>query len=460
MSSVRIRLLQTESFRHAALYAAIFAGAMALLIAIVYFILDHSFKANLFREINDDLTSIRTAYETARPGREEHEAKEIIDDRLLAPDEDDVFLLQRGTLKLAGNLPAMPVKVGLFSMRLPASAGAAASSGAHVIMGRGVMLSSQDYAFVGRDMHQVNETERGILVTFGFILVASLVLALVGAVLLSRIFLLRVDAITRTCQSIVAGRFGERIPVAETNNEFTRLGHAINGMLDRIQVLMDSLRQVSTDIAHDLRTPLTHLRHRLERVRTEALTPRDYVAAVDGAVAECDNLLAIFTALLRIAQIEAGARRAAFRSVNLKQLVEQARDIYGPVMEDAKRNFLVSAASAPDMQGDRQLLLQLIFNLLDNAIKHAPAGTEVELSCGERDGRPLLSVADCGPGIPEAERQKVLRRFYRCEQSRTTSGSGLGLSLVAAVAELHEASLSLASNEPGLRVTVLFPAGE
>lgn len=450
------RLFRTESFRHAAIYAALFAGSMAILIAVVYLILDHSFKSNLLREVDDDLTSIRTAYVTAKPGRAEHEAKEMIDDRLLAPDANDVFLLQRGQLRVAGNLPPMPAKLGVFSMQLSGTARAKNTESMHSILGRGIALSSQVYAFVGRDLQQVNEAEVGVLYAFGGVLFASLILASLSGLLLSRTFLRRVDAVTHTCRGIIAGRLSERIPLAGNDSEFERLGLAINAMLDRIQALMESLRQVSTDIAHDLRTPLTHLRHSLERIRTEAATPEEYAAAVDGAAGECDKLLAIFTALLRIAQIEAGARRAEFQDIDLCRLAEQAREIYAPVMEDSRHPFRAIATGTINIRGDGQLLLQLVSNLLDNAITHTPADTEIVLSCGIVGGRPSLVVADHGPGISQSDRQKVLRRFYRCEQSRTTSGSGLGLSLVSAVCELHEASLTLADNNPGLRIEVAF----
>lgn len=456
MSSVRIRLFRSESFRHAALYAALFACSMAILIVIVFLILDQAFKANLLREVDDDLMSIRTAYHAAKPGRAVHEAKEIIDDRLLAPDVEDVFLLEQGTFRLAGNLPAMPARLGVFSM--PLDRGARPSDGGRQVLGRGIMLGGNTYAFVGRDLRDVDDSERDVVYAFGVVLLASLVLASVFGLLLSRIFLRRMDTITDTCRVIVGGRLSERIPVTGTASEFDHLGMAINAMLDRIQTLMESLRQVSTDIAHDLRTPLTHLRHKLERICSEASTPRDYAAAVDGAVRDCDKLLAIFTALLRIAQIEAGARRAAFQDVDLCQLVEQAREIYAPVMEDSKHPFHATVQNVPAIRGDGQLLLQLVSNLLDNAITHTPPGTAIVLSCGKVDGRPSLVVADNGPGIPENERQSVLRRFYRREQSRTTAGCGLGLSLVSAVCELHDAHLTLMENNPGLCVEVKFPS--
>jgi signal transduction histidine kinase len=452
---VRIRLLQTDSFRHAAIYAVLFVGSMAILVAIVYAILDNAFKENLLRENNDSLASIRTAYLTASRGREEHEAKEMVEDRLLAPDTDDVYLLERGQKRLAGNLPPMPHTTGVIYVPFPNRFGKNGSE--HLILGRGERLSKDVYAFVGQDLYAARQAERRVLWTFGLVLLASLVLASASGLLLSRGFLRRVDSITDTCRSIMAGRLQDRIRLTGRDNELERLGAAINAMLDRIEALMESLRQVSTDIAHDLRTPLTHLRHRLEHARTHATATAEYATAVDGAIAECDELLSVFTALLRIAQIEAGARRQEFTDVSLPQLIRRAADMYKPVMDDSDHPFEVDAGEKSEIRGDPQLLLQMISNLLENAIRHTPGGTLVKLASGKQDGCPAVIIADTGGGIPEDERENVRRRFYRREQSRTTTGSGLGLSLVTAIADLHDATLTLGDNMPGLQVVVTFP---
>ena len=236
MSSVRNRLFYTESLRHTAIYAALFAGSMVVLIAVVYLILDNSFKANLMREVDDDLTSIRTAYSTAKKGREVHEAEEMITDRLLAPDVEDIFLLQRGAVRLAGNVPPMAVRIGAFSVQLPAVETRGPTGGKRLVMGRGLMLSDRIFAFVGRDLHQVRETETGILYAFGLVLFVSLILASISGLLLSRTFLRRVDAITATCNGIMAGRLSERITDSGKVTEFELLGQAINAILDRIQI--------------------------------------------------------------------------------------------------------------------------------------------------------------------------------------------------------------------------------
>jgi signal transduction histidine kinase len=457
-SSVRNRLFQSESFRHAALYAVLSAVSMAVLIAIIYLVLDQSFKSNLLREVDDDIVAITKSYTTAKPRRALHEAKEIIDDRLLAPDENDVFLLMDGSARIAGNLPVLPVRLGVVTLPLPV--GALGVAHPHAVLGRGVMLAPNVYAFVGRDLKELQRTEDAVLYAFAGVLLANLVIATVSGVLLSRSFLRRVDMVADTCRGIMAGNLSERIPRSRNADEFERLGDTINDMLGRMQALMESLKQVSTDVAHDLRTPLSHLRQELDRARRKSQSVEEAHAALENGVVECDELLSIFAALLRIAQIEAKARRGGFHDVALKGVVETAQEIFQPSMTDTGHHFSVAAEIVPSIRGDQELLLQLVSNLLDNAIAHTPEGCTITLSCHPiADGVELI-IADDGPGIAAGEREKVLRRFYRCERSRTTRGSGLGLALVAAVDDLHHAHLTLEDNAPGLRVRLKFPLRE
>ena len=283
------------------------------------------------------------------------------------------------------------------------------------------------------------------------------VLAGLGAVLMSMVSLRRVDSIGRASEEIVAGNLQRRLPVRGTGDEFDRLAVQVNTMLDRIQSLMHGLQQVSNDIAHDLKTPLTRLRHGLELVRGRTVGLADYQAAVDQAIAECDVTLRTFDALLRIAQIEAGTRRAAFQCFDLSRVAETIAEAYQPVAEDQNHVLSARVDSGAIVLGDHDLVTQMLANLVENALKHTPPGTRIaiELSC--RDGRSTLQVEDDGPGIPETERDRVFQRFYRLDASRNTAGSGLGLSLVAAVAHLHDSAVTLADAGPGLRATITFP---
>jgi signal transduction histidine kinase len=449
------RILQTETFRLAAAYAAVFLGSMILLIVLVFVIVSNAFEANLLRDSRDDLAAIKKAYVEARPGRALHEANEMIEDRLLATDSADVFLLQRGGHRVGGNLPMMRATTGVLRFIYPSALGGATAG--HTLLGQGERIAPGIYAFVGRDLYSARQAENALLETFALVLVASLVIAGAGGLLLSRSFVRRVDAITATCRSIMDGRLDERIPTSGTRNELDLLAQSINAMLDRIASLMESLNQVSNDIAHDLRTPLAHLRYRLERLREHAGSPDDALA-VESAIGDCDHLLAMFAALLRIAQIEAGARRAGMRAVDLADVLEKVAGLYEPLMGDTGHPFDVSLAHNLRLSGDPQLLTRLFGNLLDNAIRHTPAGSRISLSAQQDERGVSVSVADEGPGIPEEDRAKVFRRFYRREQSRTTPGSGLGLALVAAIAELHGAQVSLGDNAPGLRAVVQFPS--
>jgi signal transduction histidine kinase len=266
----------------------------------------------------------------------------------------------------------------------------------------------------------------------------------------------RVDAIRRTTEAIMAGNLGRRIPTRGTQDEFDRLAGQVNLMLDRIQSLMSGLQQVSNDIAHDLKTPLSRMRQHLEMARYRATTIPDYQTAVDQAIGQCDRALQTFDALLRIAQIEAGTRRAGFRPFDLSTVAETMVDLYQPLAEESEHRLTAEIAAGVPLLGDQELVGQMIANLMENAFKHTPSGTPVHLSLAVIGGHPVLRVEDGGPGIPVAERDKVLQRFYRLDASRSVGGNGLGLSLVAAVAQLHDARLTLSDNAPGLCVEVAF----
>jgi len=248
------------------------------------------------------------------------------------------------------------------------------------------------------------------------------------------------------------GDLSARIPVRGTNDEIDQLVVGLNAMLDRIQQLLDGLRQVTSDIAHDLRTPLGRLRQKLEEAREHATTTAEYQGATEAAIAEADSLLEIFSALLRIAQIEAGAQKSAFSAVDLSELVRSIGEAYAPVAEDAQHKLETAVEDGVTLAGDRQLLAQLFTNLVENALNHTPAGSAVRLILRRIATGFEAEVADNGPGIPAAEHDKVFDRFYRLDRSRTTSGSGLGLALVKAIAILHGLSIRLEDHKPGLAV--------
>ncbi len=448
------RLFRTESFRLTAIFVALITGAMLILMVLIYAIMHQAFRTEFLAAADNDLTSIRKGYDAEGVS----EAKEVIGQRLFKTGASDFFLLQDASgRKLAGNLPAMAPKLGAQSFPVPPSLlNKDENPEVHQIIGKGAMLAPGLYAFAGRDLHLAHATEEKVIGTFGWVLAATILLALLGGAVLSNSFLGRMDAITRTCRAIMAGRMSHRIPERGTRDEFDRLTHTINEMLDRIGALMENVQQISSDIAHDLRTPLTRLRHQLELARSEATNVEQYARAVDRAIAESDTILATFAALLRIGQIEGGANGRAFEPVDLSGLMGELAEIYKPAAEDA--GYALDARIAPGIgiDGDRTMLSQVFVNLIENALAHTPPGTRITVGLEKADGRVAASVADSGPGIPECERARVFRRFYRLEAGRSTPGSGLGLSLAAAIAHYHGATVELGDNDPGLRVSVIF----
>jgi signal transduction histidine kinase len=255
----------------------------------------------------------------------------------------------------------------------------------------------------------------------------------------------------------MSGRFDARIPVLHRDDELDRLAINLNATFDRVERLMESLAQISSDVAHDLRTPLSRLRQTLELARRTATSVEEFRAGTGAAINEADDILETFSALLRISQIESGSRKAGFSRVDLSTLFETIFETYVAVAEDAGHELISHIATGIDISGDRELLMQLGANLVENAIRHTPAGSRIEIDLHRSADGAVAVFSDRGPGIPEREYGKVFRRFYRLESSRTTPGSGLGLALVAAVADLHGARISLDDNHPGLRVTILFP---
>jgi len=320
-------------------------------------------------------------------------------------------------------------------------------------LGGGLLLA------VGDDLDRIAEVEEAVATAFLWTVGLAAVLGIGGGVLLSRAFLARVDEIGRTAEAIIAGDLARRIPLKGTDDDLDRLAGTLNRMLDRIGVLMDSLHQVSSDVAHDLRTPLSRLYQRLEDARSHARSVADYEAALDGALLEAEGLLDTFAALLRIAQVEGASPRAGFAEVDLSAAAESVADAYRPDAEDAGHVLTADVAPGVTLLGDQELLTQAAANLVENALRHTPAGTRIILRLsGNRRTGIELSAEDDGPGVAAEDLPRLVHRFYRGERSRTTPGNGLGLSLVAAVADLHGASLLLEAGSLGLRATLRFPA--
>jgi len=283
-----------------------------------------------------------------------------------------------------------------------------------------------------------------------------LLLAAAAGISTSRRSVARIESINATSREIIATGLRERIPVRGTGDEWDGLAENLNSMLDRITELVESNRQVSDNVAHDLRTPLTRMRGRLERAYNRQLDLGQYHMLIGDVIAELDEMLRTFSSLLRITEIETHHRTAGFRNLDLAEIAREAVELFDPAAEENGVTLELCARDRVDVVGDRDLLFDAISNLVDNAIKHGGPKGSVTLAVSLSADGPLASVADRGPGIPLEERRHVLRRFYRLEVSRNSPGNGLGLSLVAAVANLHGAHIEMADNFPGLRFELHF----
>ena len=449
----------SASFRLVAWCAAVFGVSVAVLLLSVYWItlaaIEQQLKDSVERE-SRLLTAIYAAngLESLRRGV----MRRVSD--LRSPRR--VLLVQDASGKvIAGNLPAMTPVLGWTTIDVPAPPteqvlkGDEASAGSAVIaLGR--RLSGGEFLFVGENLYRAEKAEEAIALAFGWGIATTVLLALGGGALITAGFLKRIEEVNRTSRSIMDGNLSNRVPTRGSGDEMDQLAVNLNAMLDRIQTLMESLKRVSDDIAHDLRTPLSRLRQRLELERARIATPEGYAAAMDHSISELDAILETFQALLRIAQIEAGTRREAFAEVDLGAILSAVADAFAPVAEDSGHALRASVERAATIQGDRGLLIQMAANLLENSIRHCPPGAMIAMTLTHEAGCPVLAVTDTGRGIPEQEHEKVFRRFYRLETSRTTPGNGLGLALVKAVADLHGATIELSDNHPGLRVSVRF----
>ena len=311
---------------------------------------------------------------------------------------------------------------------------------------------------VGRDVRMRTKLRNVLRAGLIWALGLMIALGILGAVLIRSLFQRTIRAISVTTGAIARGDITRRVPVTGVGDEFDELAVTINDMLDRIARLMDGVRQVSNAIAHDLRTPVTRARARLEDAALHARSTEEMQAAIDRATEDLDGIVAVFEALLRISEIEAGARRAAFASLDLAPVLLDLDELYRAVAEE-REITLETEIDAPLMVfGDRELMQQAVVNLLDNALKFSPPGSLIRFSARLAHGAVQIIVADRGPGIAEADRKRATERFFRAEAARSTAGSGLGLSLVSAVAQLHNGTLHLQDNEPGLRAVVCLPA--
>lgn len=359
---------------------------------------------------------------------------------------------------LAGSLPATVARPGWRELTL-ANHDRSNDDGAPTIALKafGTRLDDGAMLVVAGDTTDLDELRRGLATSATGFGVGVTLLALIGGLAVGTMFMRRLDRVNRAVDRIMRGGLTERLPAIGMSHEFDALSTNLNRMLDRIEALMEGLRQVSTDIAHDLRTPLTRLHQRLEAMKDRSAGAVSE-ELIDAALAQTDQILTVFRALLRISVLEAGASQQRLVEVDLSALLERLFEAYRPVAEDA--GHLLRAAIEPGLSGraDAEILAQAVTNLIENALFHTPAGSTITLALERQPEGISIVVADNGAGVPEGERGNVLKRFYRLDGSRGSPGAGLGLALVAAVATIHHAKLQLSNNHPGLRAELLIAA--
>jgi hypothetical protein len=386
-----------------------------------------------------------------------------IDDRLVldAQNEALYILVMPDGRKLAGNLEAWPKEADGEQpwLRIPLLRDGAMTE-ARLLR---VDLGNGQRMLVGRDVAEKLRL-RGLLSEgIAWAATASAAFAVLGGWLLRRSLEKRLRPVYRTAAAVGAGDIAPRVPLSDRDDEFDKLGKTMNAMLDRIAQLMEGVRGVSDAIAHDLRTPITRARAKLEDALVTAQDEEALRAAVEQGIADLDGIVRVFQAVLRIAEVEAGSRRAAFAATDLVPMMTDMAELYGAAAEARDQRLQVKLPRKLPLVGDRDLLGQAVANLLDNALKFTPDGGTVALSARAEPGGVEITVADDGPGMPDADRQRAGERFFRADAARTTPGSGLGLSLVRAVATLHGGAIALGEThpgaaQPGLKVTLRLPA--
>ncbi|HVA12025.1 MAG TPA: HAMP domain-containing sensor histidine kinase [Stellaceae bacterium] len=461
-----LRLLNTSAFRLAAIYFILFATSVLALLSFIYFSTADFVEAQAEETIDAEIRGLAEQY------REHGLAGlvEVIEQRIATAQrtpshiDDTLYLITDPLLhKLAGNLADWPqtVELGNGWVSFPVTEqhnGAREIDNARASV---IVLPGNFHLLVGRDLRDARLFRLRITNTLGWAALITLGLGIVGGLLMTRNMLRKVDAVNRTSTRIMHGDLSQRVPVSGTGDEFDQLAQNLNGMLDQIERLMAGMRQVTDNIAHDLRTPLARLRSRLEVTLIEKPDERRYADVLRETIGEADRLLGTFNALLSIAEAEAGSRRAGLEAVDLSEIARDVADLYEPVADEGGLDFGIAVADKVMVRGDRHLLSQAIANLLDNALKYTRAG-KVSLSVATRAATARIEVADTGPGVPADRRKAVFDRFVRLEGSRSTPGNGLGLSLVRAVATLHDGTVWLEDTQtgaeaPGLKVIFELP---
>lgn len=441
-------------WRASAAYRIAFSNLAALLLGlvalgtVVFLAMHIAFTRQFDAMITDETRTLVEQYRSDGPGelgeaiteREKSRSPQRLMYAVFAPDGR----------RLYGGLEAQRPALGLHDLQFIDP-----REGPDAARGYAVDLSPGERLLVAADREWIERIDRTLLELFGAAFLIACLLGFGSAVILARYLQRRLQSISQTAEAIIAGDTRERMPLSKRQDEFDQLAATLNRMLDRIDGLLANLRQVSSDVAHDLRTPLARLRNRLEHGGKEHPSP-----VIGDAIRQVDDVLSLFAAILRIAEVEAGETRRFFGTVDLSALATELAESFAPSVEDHNRSLLWSIEPNVIVEGDRELLAQAFVNLLENAQRHTPEGTVIRLALSTVDKLACFAIRDNGPGVPTADLPRITQRFTRVESSRKTPGYGLGLSLVDAVAKLHHGRLTVRNESPGFSATVELPRAD
>jgi signal transduction histidine kinase len=449
-----MKLFASLSFRLTLVYLALFAGSVLLLGGLFYWSQITVPLRAAREQVEQEMQALADLYATR--------GADALAEKLVARARDTAgrmpfhaFIAADGVLRTA-NLTSWPMQRRAGWLRLEADFYTDGGEVDHEPMTLDHQFDDGARLLLGRDIEDVDELEEDLLAAVSGLLVGTLLLGVLGGVLMSRAIGRRISVVTDTARQVMQGDMSGRIPLRGSGDDFDRLNATLNEMLARNEALLESVRRVSDNVAHELRTPLARLRASLEELRTARSAGEG--EAVDDAIAEAGALEKTFDAVLRIARLESGRHGAVPSPVDLSALLADAAELYAPGAEDRQQSLTLAIAPGLVTRADRDLLFQSFCNLLDNAIKYTPHGGRILLAASRFGARIEVTVTDNGPGIAESQRAHVTERFFRIPATSQAPGAGLGLSLVAAVAQLHDATLVFEDAGPGLTVRWSMPA--
>lgn len=457
----QISPFKSSAFRITLVYVLLFGLSVSTILGFVYWSTIVYKTRQTDDDINAEITALSTVYvRRGYPGLLTALSKRIEQQK---PGDSMLYLLTDDQFRpLVGNINRWPTiaynKEGWLDFKLDATEDEGGKE--FSARARTFEVENRFNLLVGQDMKDL--TNLKTLVGRGLIwgLLLTLALGLIGGLMLRQTLRSRLGSINQISRKIMLGDLRKRIETRGTGDEFDELAQNLNSMLDQIEHGMEGVRRVSDNIAHDLKTPLARLKNRVEELKIQLAGNSEQQAAVDQIILEADGLLATFNALLRIARIEYSEQRKGFKSVDINSILTDLQELYEPLIEEKGQSLTVEMTKSMMISADRDMLFQAFANLLDNAIKYTPDGGQISIRSYKEGRKWYVEIADNGPGIPEGEHEKVVQRFYRLDQSRSTPGSGLGLALVFAVLKLHKLELLLADNEPGLKVLVGIDRGD